>query len=851
MLPWPRCGRSSTRSSPLADGTDRRGQATVLFADMAGFTALSERLDAELVAGLMNGLWAVVDGAIEQRGGQVDKHIGDAVMGVWGWGGTREDDPERAVRAALDLRDAFQAFASANGLPIEVRIGVNTGPVLFGIVGSSGEERTVTGDAVNVASRVEGLAPHGAVLVAHDTYRHVRGVFDLRPLDPVVVKGKAEPLRTYLVERPKPRAFHLRTRGVEGVETPMLGRDGELEVLQHEFVDATTTRRARVVTIVGEPGAGKSRLLDEFAAWVDLRPETVLYLKGRSVPDLEIVPRGLLRELFAYRFEILDDDPRATVADKLLDGLAPLDARDAHIVGRWLGFDIECDEEVGDLAGSGDFGVIAAVAARPVPPRHAPERAGGAAPRGHPLGRRRLARHHLPPRRAPRRSASPGGRGQPPDARPASTGLGRRAGHFPAYRPPAALRRRRPGSGGRDPAVRRRRPGRPCRPGRNPLRRQPLLHRGAREDPHGGGRRPGGSRTDPGPLTCRGFGPPSSRRRCRACSKPGSTPSQPMSGRPCSTPRSWVAPSGTTPSRPCCRAPGGPTPMTSAPRSTECAGASWCGGTSTRASRTARSTGSSTPSCATPPTRPFSSATEARSTSPPRPGWSGGQVSDTDEHLAPIAEHLALGGEHGRAAVMFERAAKNASATGGLTTACSLYRRALDSLARDRDDHGVAATRIRVELADLLELSGDLSAARLELERAEQDASALGDDTLLAASLFRRARLSINVGDVREAEVLLQRALPLAEVAGGRVLADVLLAQCCLLDVTEQYEAAVEPSRRALDASRAVGDVVLELRARIRVAVTLSDSTASMTPPPTWRLRSHWPGASGTQYARQ
>ena len=109
---------------------------------------------------------------------------------------------------------------------------MNTGPVLFGLVGSSGEERTVTGDAVNVASRVEGLAPHGGVLVAHDTYRHVRGVFDVRPLDPVVVKGKAEPLRTYLVERPKPRAFHLRTRGVEGVETPMLGRDGELEVLQ-------------------------------------------------------------------------------------------------------------------------------------------------------------------------------------------------------------------------------------------------------------------------------------------------------------------------------------------------------------------------------------------------------------------------------------------------------------------------------------------------------------------------------------------------------------------------------------------------------------------------------------------
>ena len=214
-----------------------------------------------------------------------------------------------------------------------------------------------------------------------------------------------------------------------------------------------------------------------------------------------------------------------------------------------------------------------------------------------------------------------------------------------------------------------------------------------------------------------------------------------------------------------------------------------------------------------------------------------------DEHLAPIAEHLALGGEHGRAAVMFERAAKNASATGGLTTACSLYRRALDSLAQDGDDHGVAATRIRVELADLLELSGDLSAARLEVEPAEQDASALGDDTLLAFALCRLARLSIVVGDVREAEVLLQRALPLAEVAGGRVLADVLLAQCWLLDVTEQYEAAVEPvpSRPRCQPSGR--------RCRARAAgphlgwpSACPESTDSMTPPPTWTLRLHWPG---------
>ena len=91
------------------------------------------------------------------------------------------------------------------------------------------------------------------------------------------------------------------------------------------------------MTVVGEAGVGKSRLLDEFASWLELRPEAILYLKGRSVPDLEIVPRGLLRELFAYRFEILDDDPRADVAEKLRDGLAPLEPAEADVVGQWLG----------------------------------------------------------------------------------------------------------------------------------------------------------------------------------------------------------------------------------------------------------------------------------------------------------------------------------------------------------------------------------------------------------------------------------------------------------------------------------------------------------------------------------
>src|SRR5204863_1782630 len=126
-----------------------------------------------------------------------------------------------------------------------------------------------------VASRLEKHAPPGSVLVSHHTYRHMRGVFEVRQQDPLAVKGKRDPLRTYVIERAKPRAFRIQSRGVEGVETRMLGRDRELRLLQQAFLDAATGS-ARIVTILGEAGVGKSRLLDELSAWLELRPERIL-----------------------------------------------------------------------------------------------------------------------------------------------------------------------------------------------------------------------------------------------------------------------------------------------------------------------------------------------------------------------------------------------------------------------------------------------------------------------------------------------------------------------------------------------------------------------------------------------
>ncbi|MEZ4517462.1 MAG: adenylate/guanylate cyclase domain-containing protein [Chloroflexota bacterium] len=252
----------------------KRKQVTVLFADVVGFTAMSESMDAEVVARTVNELWMLVDDVITTHGGRIDKHIGDAVMALWGTGIAQEDDVEQAVRAALELRRAVAAFCRTHSLPLAMRVGLNTGPVLLGTIGTAGEFSAM-GDTVNLASRLEAAAPIDRVLISHDTYRHIRGIFDVEAQPDLRVKGKAEPIRTYILVQPKPRAFRLFTRGIEGIETRMVGRDNELRQLQTAYLEMLITAQTHVVTILGEAGVGKSRLLEEFEDWLELRPEEI------------------------------------------------------------------------------------------------------------------------------------------------------------------------------------------------------------------------------------------------------------------------------------------------------------------------------------------------------------------------------------------------------------------------------------------------------------------------------------------------------------------------------------------------------------------------------------------------
>ncbi|MBU1747421.1 MAG: AAA family ATPase [Chloroflexi bacterium] len=349
--------------APATPAEQKRKQVTVLFADVSGFTAMSEKMDAEDVAEMMNALWARLDAAITVHGGAIDKHLGDGVMAVWSPEVAREDDPERAIRAALAMQSAVAAFRAERGVPLATRIGLSTGPVLLGEVGST-HEFTAMGDTVNLAARLEQAAPVGGILIAHDTYRHVRGVFDVLPQPPLLVKGKAAPVQTYTVQCAKPRAslWGRGTRGVEGIETRMVGREAELLALQNAYADATEVGETRLVTVVGEAGVGKSRLLYEFENWLELRPEEVSVFKGRAAPAMQGVPYGLMRDMFAYRFDILESDRAATALDKFRAGMTGvLASEQADLVGHLIGFDFSASPAVQNLLGSPDFGELAQV----------------------------------------------------------------------------------------------------------------------------------------------------------------------------------------------------------------------------------------------------------------------------------------------------------------------------------------------------------------------------------------------------------------------------------------------------------------------------------------------------------
>lgn len=200
---------------------------TVMFADLAGFTELSERLGPEQVRQLTNACFEALVPVVERYEGTVEKFIGDAIMAVFGAPVAHENDPERSLRAALEMQEALTAFNQEHGTDLGLHFGINTGQVVAGGIGSAGrQEYGVTGDAVNLASRLEDVSERGEILVGPDTYRLAAPLFEFDALAPVRVKGKAEPVAVYRLRGLKPEPGS--TRGIEGLRSPLVGREEEL-----------------------------------------------------------------------------------------------------------------------------------------------------------------------------------------------------------------------------------------------------------------------------------------------------------------------------------------------------------------------------------------------------------------------------------------------------------------------------------------------------------------------------------------------------------------------------------------------------------------------------------------------
>src|SRR3954454_9219558 len=299
-----------------ADAGEERKVVSVLFVDLVGFTAASEHADPEDVRARLRPYHARVKAEIERFGGTVEKFIGDAVMAVFGAPVAHEDDPERAVNAALRVITAIADLNETQpDLDLSVRAAINTGEAVVTLGARPAEgEAMVAGDVVNTAARLQQHAPVDGVAVGETTYRATRDLFEYEPLEPVAAKGKAEPVPLWHAKAPR-RRFGIDVEPV--ARTPLIGRDDDLALLQSTYARTLRESSTQLVTIVGEPGVGKTRLTAEFRGWVDDQPEIVFWRQGRSLPYGEGITYWALGEMFKSQSGIFESDCWDRAAAKL------------------------------------------------------------------------------------------------------------------------------------------------------------------------------------------------------------------------------------------------------------------------------------------------------------------------------------------------------------------------------------------------------------------------------------------------------------------------------------------------------------------------------------------------------
>jgi class 3 adenylate cyclase/tetratricopeptide (TPR) repeat protein len=327
---------------------EERRQVTVLFADLSGYTAFAERMDPEDVKSLVDRALLRLGEEVQRYGGTVDKYIGDNVMAIFGAPVAHEDDAERAVRAGLGMQAAMTEVNAGlpSGAHFALRVGVNTGEVIAGAVG---EAYTVVGDTVNVASRLQSAARPGSVTVGERTMRATDAAVEYTALEPLELKGKAERVPAW--EAVGLIAEHSVRRVAPASESPLVGRRQELDALDSLYERVVREGTSHLVTVVGEAGVGKSRLLREFERRLADHPSAPTVRTGRCLPYGSGIVFWALGEVLRAECGIVESDSseqawqklRAYVADLIGDEATDYSDREAALIGRLLGVDVPAE----------------------------------------------------------------------------------------------------------------------------------------------------------------------------------------------------------------------------------------------------------------------------------------------------------------------------------------------------------------------------------------------------------------------------------------------------------------------------------------------------------------------------
>ncbi len=315
-------------TAPAESTTEVRKVVTIVFADMAGSTAIGERLDPEALRRVQARYFDTMAAVIERHGGTVEKYIGDAVMAVFGIPRLHEDDPLRAVRAASGMQEGLAALNDElerdHDVRIAIRIGVNTGEVVAG--DPTAGQRLVTGDTVNVAARLEQAAGSGEVLLGGSTYRLVKDAVEVEPVEPLELKGKSDRVPAFRLHR-----VLIDTAGhVRNLDSPMVGRMKELELFRRGLERVRDERTSHLFTLLGPAGVGKSRLVREFLADAD-----ATVLRGRCLSYGEGITYYALGEIVRQAAGIAETDDAASSLATLTELLA--EAEDGDRIARLVG----------------------------------------------------------------------------------------------------------------------------------------------------------------------------------------------------------------------------------------------------------------------------------------------------------------------------------------------------------------------------------------------------------------------------------------------------------------------------------------------------------------------------------